>query len=322
MSWFESLVVQPIFNILMALYSLLPGNDFGLALILFAIVVRVAMWPLIKRQLHQTKLQRAIQPELKKIKQKAAGDRQLEGQLMLELYRERGISMTAPLLPLFVQLPVFIALYQVIMMVSNHREKFDAFLYGALKAWEPIAHVLADTSQFNEKLLGLIDLTRPVIHQGQWYWPALVLAVVATAFQWYQSKQITPAPKDGKKLRDVLRSSAVRGEPADQAEMSAALGQGMLRIIPVIALTSMVMFPIPGALLLFYATSSIVAVWQQRTVLVDDVEAMEVLADEPVSQSSTNKRTPQKAVATVEAEVVERQVKKPVQKRRKGNKVR
>ena len=177
MSWFESLVVQPIFNILMALYSLLPGNDFGLALIIFAIVVRVAMWPLIKRQLHQTKLQRAIQPELKKIKQKAAGDRQLEGQLMLELYRERGISMTAPLLPLFVQLPVFIALYQVIMMVSNHREKFDAFLYGAMKAWEPIAHVLADTSQFNEKLLGLIDLTKPVIHQGQWYWPALVLAV-------------------------------------------------------------------------------------------------------------------------------------------------
>ena len=70
MSWFESLVVQPIFNILMALYSLLPGNDFGLALIIFAIVVRVAMWPLIKRQLHQTKLQRAIQPELKRSNKK------------------------------------------------------------------------------------------------------------------------------------------------------------------------------------------------------------------------------------------------------------
>ncbi len=322
MSWFDYVVVQPIFNFLMALYGILPGNDFGIAIILFAIIVRFAMWPLIKKQLHQTKLQQAIQPELKKIKQKAAGDKQLEGQLMLELYRERGINPFAPLGVLFVQLPVFIALYQVIMMISNHREKLDQFFYALMKGWEPIAQIISNTGNLNEKLFGLVDLTKPVIHNGDWYIPALVIAIIATFFQWYQSKQITPANKDGKKLRDIMMKSAGTGEQIDQSEVSAALGQGMLKIIPIIALSSMIFFPIPGALLLFYAASSIVAVWQQRSVLDDDVEEMEVLADAPArKQSSTNKRA-DTSVAAVEAEVVERKVAKPVQKRRKGSKVR
>lgn len=318
MTWFDTIVVQPIFNFLMALYAAIPGNDFGIAIAVFAVIVRIVMWPLIKKQLHQTKLQRQIQPELKKIKQKAAGDKQLEGQLMLELYRERGINPFAPFGVLFVQIPVFIALYQIVMMISTHREKLEAFFYGFMKSWEPIAQIITNTNNFNGNLFGVVDLTRPVIHNGQWYIPALVLAVVATFFQWYQSKQITPTNKDGKKLRDILKSSAT-GQPADQADVSAALGQGMLKIIPIIALTSMVLFPIPGALLLFYAASSIVAVWQQRSVLDEDVAEMEVLADAPDSKkSSTTKR----AESAVEAEVVQRNVAKPVQKRRKGSKVR
>ncbi|MGB3024024.1 MAG: YidC/Oxa1 family membrane protein insertase [Candidatus Saccharimonadales bacterium] len=318
MSWFETIVVQPIFNILMALYGVIPGNDFGVAVILFAVIVRLLMWPLIKKQLHQTKLQRQIQPELKKIKQKAAGDKQLEGQLMLELYRERGINPFAPLGVLAVQLPVFIALYQVIMMISAHRDQIDKFFYDFIKGWEPIAAIVADHTKLNETLFQIVDLTKPVIHQGNWYIPALILALVATFFQWYQSKQITPIAKDGKRLRDILKQSATSGE-TDQAEMSAALGQGMLKIIPVIALSSMVFLPIPGALLLFYAVSSIVAVWQQRHVLDEDVEDMEVLADTSTSSSPSSTKRAEKAV---EAAVVERRVTKPVQKRRKGSKVR
>lgn len=323
MSWFDTIVVQPIFNILMALYAAVPGNDFGVAVILFAILVRLAMWPLIKKQLHQTKLQRAIQPELKKIKQKAAGDKQLEGQLMLELYRERGINPLAPLGVLIVQLPVFIALYQVIMMISNHREKLAGFFYEFMKGWDPLATVVANASQFNETLFHLVDLTKPVIHSGTWYIPALVLALVATFFQWYQSKQITPKPESGKRLRDIIKQTSATGQQVDQGELAAAMGSSMLTIIPIIALSSMVMLPIPGALLLFYAVSSIVAVIQQRQVLSEDVHDMEAIADAPSPKpSSTTKKRVREAV---EAEVVkssERNVPKPTQKRRKGSKVR
>ena len=103
MNIFDLIVVQPIFNLLALIYGLLPGSDFGIALIIFTIVVRLLMWPLIKKQLHQTKVQRAIQPELKKNRKQANGNKQLEGQLMLELYRERGINPFAPIGVLIVQ---------------------------------------------------------------------------------------------------------------------------------------------------------------------------------------------------------------------------
>jgi YidC/Oxa1 family membrane protein insertase len=329
MSWFDSIVVQPIFNLLMALYAVIPGNDFGIAVIALAIIVRLAMWPLIKKQLHQTKLQRAIQPELKKIKQKAAGNKQLEGQMMLELYRERGINPFAPIGVLIVQLPVFIALYQMIMMISNQRDRLAGFFYEFMKGLDPIATVIADPDKLNETLFRLIDLTKPVLENGTVYWPALGIAIVATAFQWYQSKQITPQAENGKKLRDILRQTAQTGQAADQADVTAAMSNGMLKIIPVIALGSMVLIPIPGALLLFYAASSIVAVLQQRKVLDEDVEDMETLAETtPAPSSKKSSGTSKRAKKAVEAEVVardeksERKVKKPVQKRRKGSKVR
>ncbi len=323
MSWFDTLVVQPILNILMALYALTPGNDFGIAIVVFAILVRLLMWPLIQKQLHQTKLQRQIQPELKRIKQKAAGDKQLEGQLMLELYRKKGINPFAPFGVLLVQLPIFIALYQIVMMISLHRENIIAYIYEFMKGWDPIAVVVANTSKLNENFLGIIDLTKPVIDHGTWYIPALILALLATYFQYYQSKQITPVPEKGKKLRDIMKESATTGQP-DQAELSAAMGQGMLKIIPIIALSSMVLIPIPGALLLFYLASSVVAVWQQRNVLNEDVQEMKELADEPIGGASRSKKpaVTKRTDEAVEAEVVERKVNKPVQKRRKGSKVR
>lgn len=324
MSWFDSIVVQPIFNVLMAIYAVMPGNDFGLSVIVLAIIVRLAMWPLIKKQLHQTKLQRAVQPELKKIKQKAAGNKQLEGQLMLELYRERGINPFAPIGVLLVQLPIFIALYQMIMMISNQRERLESFFYEFMKGFDPIATVIADPSTLNERLFQIIDLTKPVITDGGVYVPALIIAIIATAFQWYQSKQITPQSESGKKLRDILKDTARTGQAADQADITAAMSNGMLKIIPVIALGSMILIPIPGALLLFYAASSIIAVIQQRKVLDEDVEDMETLAEE-TAPSSPKLSTKKRAEKAVEAEVVgtqKRNVKKPVQKRRKGSKVR
>ena len=221
-------------------------------------------------------------------------------------------------------------------MISNHRERLESFFYDFMKGLDPIASVIADPSKLNETFLQLIDLTKPVLSNGEWYIPALIIAIIATAFQWYQSKQITPQSGSGKRLRDILKDTAKTGQAADQSEVTAAMSNGMLKIIPIIALGSMILIPIPGALLLFYAASSIVAVIQQRKVLDDDVEEMEAIADRPEKPDKPVKKakggnkkasTKKRAEEAVEAEVVgqdttERKVKKPVQKRRKGSKVR
>lgn len=70
MNIFDVLIVQPIFNLLMALYAIVPGSDFGVSIIIFTILLRFAMYPLIKKQLHQVKAMRRLQPELERIKKK------------------------------------------------------------------------------------------------------------------------------------------------------------------------------------------------------------------------------------------------------------
>jgi YidC/Oxa1 family membrane protein insertase len=89
---FNTIVVQPIFNLLFVIYSLIPGGDFGLALIIFTILVRLAMWPLVKKQLHQVKAMRKLQPELVKIKKETKGDKRLESMRMMELYKKHDVS--------------------------------------------------------------------------------------------------------------------------------------------------------------------------------------------------------------------------------------
>jgi len=64
MNIFEVLIVQPIFNLLLFIYSIVPYADFGVAVIIFTVIVRFAMWPLVVKQLHQVKAMRKLQPEL------------------------------------------------------------------------------------------------------------------------------------------------------------------------------------------------------------------------------------------------------------------
>ena len=157
MNIFEVLIVQPIFNLLMGLYSIIPGGDFGIALILFTIFVRFAMWPLVVGQLHQVKAMRKLQPELAKIKKASKGNRQLEGTQMLELYKKHGVKPFRSILMLLIQLPIFIALFQVIQIFTTNRDQIAEFTYNFMEGIPAIAAIIANPAAFNENLFGIID---------------------------------------------------------------------------------------------------------------------------------------------------------------------
>lgn len=320
MNLFDTLIVQPIFNIILAIYGVLPGHDFGLSLVIFAVLVRVVMLPLVKKQLHQTRVMRAVQPELKKIREKAKGNKALEGQLMMELYRERGVNPFGSFAILLVQMPVFIALYSVVQVITTHRDQIAAYTYNWLETLlQPVRAIAENPAGFREGFLG-IDLTQHAIGQaGAISLPLLVLAGISAGLQYYQSKQLTPQVSSGKKLRDMFRDSA-SGEAVDQAEVSALMGQRMLLIFPAIAFA--VALYLPGALVLFYAVSSLVAVIQQRSILAEDVEEMVHLSESP---SATKRPTARSAKGRAEAAadatiVAEAAVNKSVGKKRSRRK--
>lgn len=307
MNIFDLLIVQPIFNLLALIYGLLPGSDFGVALIIFTVLVRFAMWPLVKKQLRQTKAQRELQPELKRIKQQAKGNKQLEGQLMLELYKEKGINPLSSIGILFLQLPIFIALFNVIKIITSQRDQIAHFTYGFVEQLGPIHDIINSANHyFNETLLGIVNLSKTAIGEGSVYWPLVVLAVAAAVLQYIQSKQITPKPTENRRLRDIMADSA-SGKDVDQSEVSAIMSQRMLMFFPI--MTFVIMIYLPGAIALYTVVGSIVAIIQQRVILNKDIDDMEAVAAGAGKNGTkvrvfTQSNAEERAKQAVEAEVV------------------
>jgi YidC/Oxa1 family membrane protein insertase len=274
---FNDVVVQPIFNLLVAIYALLPGHDFGLAIIIFTVVVRLLMWPIVRRQLHQTKAMRKLQPALKRIKQQAAGDRRKEGEMVMELYKERGISPFGTIGTLIVQFIILIGLYVGLKHLVDDPKVIVDSAYSWLRHL-PWLHTLGtDISQFNRVSLGVVDLARPALDKaGTLYWPAMLLVVGSAAAQFFQSAQLLPQVEKGRTLRQVLREAA-SGKQSDQAEMSAIVARSTRFFIP--AMIFIFTINLPSALSLYWLTGAIVAYIQQARVLNQDEEELEDLAD-------------------------------------------
>lgn len=287
---FELFIVQPLFNLLMLIYSVIPGADFGVAIIVFTVLLRLAMYPLVKRQLHQTKLMRKLQPELEQIKKRTKGNRQLQGVQMMELYKRHGVSPFRSVGILIIQLPIFIALYSVIRIFTQHRDQLSKYTYDFLEHIGPIKHILEHPTAFNEKLFGVVDLTHQAFSAHGVDIVLLALAVVAAVGQYIQSKQTLPQT-DSKRLRDIF-ADAASGQEADQSDINNAIMGKMVFVLPVFML--FIMLSLPGAIALYYATTTIIAVIQQHIILREDEEELEEIAEHP---SQANKKATAKARA-------------------------
>lgn len=288
MNIFELLIIQPIFNLLIGLYSIIPGGDFGISLIIFTIIVRMALYPLVKKQLHQTKAMKKLQPQLAKIKAETKGNKQLESTRMMDLYKQHGVSPFRSILILFIQLPIFIALYQVIRIFTYEIDRVADYTYNFMESLGPIRQLIDNPSQFNEKLLGIVDLTVPAFGNGTVNIAILITALIAAVTQYYMSRQLMPQTESKKGFKEIM-SEAAEGKQADQSEMNALITGKMTKVFPFIML--FIMIGLPGALVLYYAVSNLVAVAQQSLILRHDEEDLEELAESaPVPKESTKKQ--------------------------------
>ncbi|PID30399.1 hypothetical protein CR983_02820 [Candidatus Saccharibacteria bacterium] len=286
MNIYDLIIVQPIFNLLTLIYGLVPWGDFGIAIIIFTIIVRFAMYPLVRRQLHQTRKMRQLQPELKKIKQQAKGNRQLEAMQMMELYKRHGVSPFRTIGILFVQIPIFIGLFHAIQIYTTNRDAIARYTYTPLESFGPIAQLIEQPELFNEKLLGFVDLTKHAISAQGIDIVLVALAVFAGVTQYIMSKQTMPHQESKKTFRQLM-SEAAEGKQTDQAEMNAMMMQNMMRIMPVFLV--LVMLNLPAALALYYTVSNLVALVQQSYLLRQDEEELEEIADEPKPKTSPRK---------------------------------
>jgi YidC/Oxa1 family membrane protein insertase len=286
---FDLIIVQPIFNVLVLIYSAIPGADFGIALIVLTILIRFALLPITKRQLRQTRLMRKLQPELARIRKQAKGNKQLEGMQMMELYKKHGVSPFRSIGILLIQLPIFIALYRVIQIFTLNRDEVGKFTYDFLENIPVISHIIQNPDAFNQKLFGFLDLTAHAFSSGSINFAIVALALIAAGTQYILSRQTMPHTGEKKRFRDIL-AAAGEGQQPDQAEMNAVMMQKMTKIMPIFMFV--IMINLPAALALYYAVSNLVAALQQHFILKKDEEEMEEIAAEPIKKkANTSKKS-------------------------------
>ena len=172
--WQEG-IMRPMINSLALLYQLLFSN-FGLSIIVFTVLIRLAMIPLTVRQTRQMKKMQSIQPKLKAIQDKYKGKkgdarRQMSSETM-GLYKDAGVSPVGCLGPMIIQMPIWIGFYRAIIRTMPSTPEGMANLSGLFYSWNPaIASV-----PFNSQFLGLslVDLVSAAALPWNYALPVLV----------------------------------------------------------------------------------------------------------------------------------------------------
>jgi len=167
-------------NSLIALSSYFAGS-FGIAIIIMTVVIRSAMYPLTAKQLHATRAMQEIQPRVAELQKKYGKDKQRLAQEQMSLYKEQGISPAGCVVPMLIQMPIWIALYQSIMKVLPIVPEELLGLSRFLWDWPMVYSALPLNSTFL-----WLDLVRPDIP----------IAIIVGATMWLQQKMVTPKTAD------------------------------------------------------------------------------------------------------------------------------
>lgn len=290
---FTTFIVQPIFNVLTFIYALIPGHNFGLAIILFTVVARFALYPMLKKQLKYTKSMRDLQPEIKKIKEQTKGNKQQASLMTMELYKERQIKPLSYLGLMVVQLVIFLALFSGLNKIVNDPSQIYSFSYAPIQNLSVMQELKDNPSIFDNTLFGAVDLGRAAIDNEQsFYVPAFILVLGSSIIQFFQIRQTMPSNKDGRKLREILQD-ANNGKQADSAEVNAAMGRNMMYVLPVVIFAVTISFA--AALSLYWFVGGLIAYMQQRYLLKQDEYALlgptaEVVSKKPLKTATTTKK--------------------------------
>ena len=149
---FNQALYLPLFNALVWLYNVIPGNDLGIAIIALTILIRFILYPLSKKAIQSQKAISQLQPKIKEI-QKKYKNKEEQAKAMMELYKKHKVNPMSGCLPILVQLPLLIALYRVFFNGLNP-ESLN-LLYD----------FVSRPDSLNVVFLGLIDLSQRSINR-------------------------------------------------------------------------------------------------------------------------------------------------------------
>lgn len=220
--FWNTVIFQPMLNLLLLLYSWLAHN-FGLSIIVFTVLVRVITLPITWQQMRSAKASQDLQPKLLELQKKYKNDREKLAQEQMKLYKEAGVNPYGCLVPMLIQFPIWIGMYQSIINVLPNNP------LQLLNLARHIYHQFSGLVPLNASFLGL-NLGRS----------APILAILVAATMWVQQKMM----------------AAPTADPQQQA-----MSQSMELMMPL--MFGWITWNLASGLGLYFVVSNIVGIIQQ-----------------------------------------------------------
>lgn len=224
---FNTLLYQPILNAFVGLYNIIP--DVGVVIIVITLVIKLILHPLTKSSIKSQKSLTDLQPKLEEIKNKYKNDQQKLAQETMRLYKENKVNPLGSCLPILLQLPIFIAIYWVLLAGLNGQ------------GLDILYRFVPKPNAINTITLGLIDLSKP----------NFVLALLAGLSQFWQAK-----------MMQSKQPPKAAGEGGKDENLAAIMNKQMLYFMP--ALTVLIGMKLPGGLALYWFVSTLLTALQQK----------------------------------------------------------
>lgn len=176
MEIFNTIFYQPIFNLLVYIYNVIPGQDLGIAIIVITLIIKLILYIPSKNAIKSQKELATLQPEIDELKEKYKDDKEKLGPELMALYKRKGINPLSSCLPILIQLPFLFAIYRVFFNGLTSDTAMDA-LYP----------FVANPGTLDPIAFGFMDLSEK----------SLWLAVLAGLVQFWQSKMLMAKRKPG-----------------------------------------------------------------------------------------------------------------------------
>lgn len=245
-SFFHAVFYDPIYNALVALVSIVPGSDVGIAVILVTVVIRLILLPFSLSAARTQRAMKILEPKIKELKEKHKGNKEKEALETLALYREARVNPFSSILTVFIQIPVLLALYFVF-----YYEPFPAINALRLYSFTPTPDTIS------LEFLGLISVA------GK----SIILAFLAGVTQYFQAHLAlsgTMKPSDTKSI---------------QNDFQRVMGMQLKYVFPFII--AVISYTTSGAIALYFITTNLAGALQEihvRRVLAAETAATEVIS--------------------------------------------
>lgn len=229
-SLFTNLLVEPIYNVFIALIAFIPTHDAGIAIILLTLIIRGIFFPTFAQAMRTQRAMKSVEGELAEIGKKHKDNPTEKGRQTMELFKQHNIRPFASILALLIQLPVFIALYAVFL-----REGFPQIATELLYNFTPTPEMVQAI------FLGFLDLTEAHL---------IPLAILVAAVQYFQSK--------------ISAGEMPTNLPPEKQQMMLMQRQMLLYFLPF--MMGFITYTLPAAAGLYLMTNALVSVGQELLI--------------------------------------------------------